>query len=64
VVLHYSVFDAIRAGFGRVVFIIRRDIEEAFRERIGRRIERAAETVYVFQSPDDLPPDSPCLRAA
>jgi len=56
VVLDYSVFDAIRAGFGRVVFIIRRDIEEAFRERIGRRIEGAAETAYVFQSPDDLPP--------
>ena len=56
VVLDYSVFDALRAGFDRVVFIIRRDIEEAFRERIGRRIERAAETAYVFQSPDALPP--------
>ena len=56
VVLDYSVFDALGAGFGRVVFIIRRDIEEAFRERIGRRIERAAETAYIIQSPDDLPP--------
>jgi NDP-sugar pyrophosphorylase family protein len=56
VVLDYSVFDALRAGFGRVVFIIRRDIEEAFRERIGRRIERSAETAYVFQSLDALPP--------
>lgn len=56
VVLDYSVFDALRAGFGRVVFIIRKDIEEAFREKIGRRIERAADTAYVFQSPDQLPP--------
>lgn len=56
VVLDYSVYDAVRSGFGRIVFIIRRDIEEAFRERIGRRIERAAETAYVFQSLDGLPP--------
>jgi hypothetical protein len=55
VVLDYSVYDALRAGFDRVVFIIRRDIESAFRERIGRRIEPAAETVYVFQSLEDLP---------
>jgi len=56
VVLDYSVFDALRAGFDRIVFIIRRDIEEAFREKIGRRIERAADTAYVFQSLDQLPP--------
>jgi hypothetical protein len=56
VVLDYSVFDALRAGFGRVVFIIRKDIEEAFREKIGRRIERAADTAYVFQSLDQVPP--------
>jgi hypothetical protein len=56
VVLDYSVYDALQAGFDRIVIIIRRDIEEAFRERIGRRIEGAAETVYVFQSVDQLPP--------
>ena len=56
VVLDYSVYDALRAGFDRVVFIIRRDIEAAFRERIGRRIEAVAETAYVFQSLDQLPP--------
>ncbi len=56
VVLDYSVFDALRAGFGRVVFIIRKDIEAAFREKIGRRIERAADTAYVFQSLDQVPP--------
>ena len=56
VVLDYSVFDALRSGFGRIVFIIRKDIEEAFREKIGRRIERAADTAYVFQSLDQVPP--------
>ena len=55
VVLDYSVYDALRAGFDRVVFIIRRDIETAFRDRIGRRIEAAADTAYVFQSLDPLP---------
>ena len=56
VVLDYSVFDALRAGFDRVVFIIRKDIEAAFRDRIGRRIERAADTAYVLQSLDQVPP--------
>jgi hypothetical protein len=56
VVLDYSVYDALRAGFDRVVFIIRRDIEAAFRDRIGRRIERAADTAYVLQSLDQVPP--------
>ena len=55
-VMEYSVFDALRAGFGRIVIILRKDIEELFREKIGRRIERAADTVYVFQSLDQLPP--------
>jgi hypothetical protein len=55
-VMEYSVFDGLRAGFGRVVIILRKDIEEAFRERIGRRVERAADTEYVFQSPDFVPP--------
>jgi hypothetical protein len=56
VVLDYSVYDALRAGFDRVVFIIRKDIEDAFRERIGRRVERAVDTVYVLQSLDQVPP--------
>ncbi len=56
VVLDYSVYDALRAGFDRVVFIIRRDIEAAFRETIGRRVEAAADTAYVLQSLDQVPP--------
>jgi CTP:molybdopterin cytidylyltransferase MocA len=39
IVLDYSVYDALRAGFGKVVFVIRSDIEKAFRETVGERIE-------------------------
>lgn len=38
VVLDYSVYDAIRAGFGKVVFIIRRDFEDIFKEKVGSRL--------------------------
>jgi len=55
-VLDYAVFDAIRAGFGRVVFIIRRDFEALFREKIGARYAGKIAVDYVFQSPDALPP--------
>ena len=51
----YAVYDARRAGFSRVVFLIRKDIEEAFRERVGRAVERHIDTVYAFQSLDALP---------
>jgi dTDP-glucose pyrophosphorylase len=54
--LDYSVFDAIRAGFDRVVFVIRRDFEQEFRERIGRRYEHRVDVDYVFQGVDVLPP--------
>lgn len=55
IIIDYSVFDALRAGFGKVVFIIRHDIEDVFRDRVGRRIERCADVTYVFQSLTDLP---------
>jgi len=54
-ILDYSVFDALRAGFGRVVFVIRRDFEGDFRERIGRRYERRVDVDYVFQGMDAIP---------
>lgn len=53
--LDYSVFDALRAGFTRVVFVIRRDFEAEFRERIGRRYENRVQVGYVYQSLDGLP---------
>lgn len=54
-VLDYAVFDAIRAGFGRVVFVIRRDFEALFREKVGSRYAGRIAVDYVFQSLDALP---------
>jgi hypothetical protein len=56
IVIDYAIYDALRAGFGKIVFLIRRDIEEVFREKIGRKIERRADTAYVFQDLDNVPP--------
>ena len=55
-VLDYSVFDARRAGFGQVVFVIRRDIEKDFRDALGRRFENQIEVRYAFQELTNLPP--------
>jgi len=54
-IIDYSVFDAIRAGFNKVVFIIRRDIEKDFISTIGRRIGEKIEVTYAYQELDDLP---------
>ncbi len=54
-VLDYSVYDAIRAGFGRVIFIIREDFAEAFRQGVGSRFASVIEVDYAFQKLDDLP---------
>lgn len=53
--IDYSVYDAKRAGFTKVVFIIRRDIDELFRATIGDRISERIPTEYVYQSPENLP---------
>lgn len=53
--LDYSVRDAMRAGFDRVVFLIRRDIEKDFRARIGARYEGRISVDYAFQQLDELP---------
>lgn len=54
--LDYSVFDAIRAGFGKLVFVIRKAIEQPFRQGVGERFERHLPVEYVFQELDRLPP--------
>lgn len=54
-ILDYSVFDAIRSGFTRVVFVIRRDFEAEFRERVGAKFEDRIDVDYVFQQLNDLP---------
>lgn len=55
-ILDYAVFDAIREGFGRVVFVIRREFEEAFRTQVAAKYAGRIRVDYVFQSLDALPP--------
>jgi len=64
-IMEYSVYDAIEAGFNRVVFIIRRDIQALFDEIIGDRIgrlckEKGVEVVYAYQDKQDLPEPFVC----
>jgi len=54
-VLDYSVYDAIRAGFGKVVFVIRRDFEDVFREQVGSKFDDRITVEYAFQELADLP---------
>ena len=55
IIMDYSIHDAIEAGFNKVVFIIRRDLEEEFKKVIGDRISGIVEVEYAFQEIDDLP---------
>lgn len=55
VILDYSVFDARRAGFEEVVFIIKHAIEKDFKEVVGARLEKQLKVHYAFQELDDLP---------
>lgn len=55
-IIDYSVHDAIRAGFDKLVFVIRQELEPIFRKTIGRRFEKHIAVQYVFQEPDCLPP--------
>lgn len=55
IILDFSVYDAVKAGFDKTVFIIRRDIEKDFREMTGKRIEKMTDVEYVFQDMDYLP---------
>ena len=54
-IIDYSIYDALRAGFGKIVFVIRKDIEQSFRETVGARFEKRVAVEYVFQELDKLP---------
>jgi UTP-glucose-1-phosphate uridylyltransferase len=54
-IIDYSIYDALRAGFGKLVFVIRHDIEKSFREIVGSRFEQRIHVEYVFQELDKLP---------
>lgn len=55
IIMDYSIYDAMKAGFNKVVFIIRKDLEQDFKEIIGNRIEKIIKVEYVFQELEDLP---------
>ena len=59
-IMDYSVFDSIRAGFGKVVFIIRKDFEDDFRCQVLKKYEGHIPTEVVFQSINDLPEGFKC----
>lgn len=54
-IIEYSVFDAIRAGFGKIVFVIRESIEQDFKAHFGTKFEGKIEIEYVFQEIDNIP---------
>lgn len=55
IIMDYSIYDALEAGFNRIVFIIRKDLEKEFKEVIGNRIEKAVPVDYAYQELDKLP---------
>ena len=59
IIMDYSIHDALEAGFNKVVFIIRKDLEQDFKRIIGERIEQVAPVVYAYQELADLP-RQPC----
>jgi hypothetical protein len=54
-IIDYSIYDAIRAGFGKIVFVIRRDIEEQVKERFVQKLKGKIEVDYVFQEITNIP---------
>lgn len=55
-IIDYSIYDALRAGFGKLVFVIRREIEAAFKEAVGSKFSSRIPVHYAFQELDMLPP--------
>lgn len=55
IIIDFSIYDAVRAGFQKVIFIIKRENEQIFRETIGKRAEKFMEVAYVFQDLQAIP---------
>ena len=55
IIMDYSIYDAKEAGFDKVVFVIRKDLEKDFKEVIGNRIEKEIEIAYAYQEKEDIP---------
>ncbi len=62
VLLDFSVYDAVKAGFTKVVFVIKHEIEEDFKRLVGERISKMVKTEYVFQETDKLPEGFVCPK--
>lgn len=62
IIMDYSIYDAMEAGFNKVVFIIRKDLEKDFKEIIGNRIAKIIKVEYVFQEVDKLPEGFECPK--
>ncbi len=55
IIMDYSIYDAMRAGFDKVIFVIRKDLEADFKEVIGNRISKVIDVEYAYQELDDIP---------
>ncbi|MBP5151380.1 MAG: nucleotidyltransferase [Lachnospiraceae bacterium] len=55
IIIDFSIYDALRAGFKKVVFIIKKEIEKDFKESVGNRLSKVCDVTYVFQEVDKLP---------
>lgn len=62
IIMDYAIYDAIEAGFNKVVFIIRKDLEKDFKEIIGNRVEKQIKVEYAFQEKENLPGDFTCPK--
>ena len=64
IIIDYSIYDALRSGFNKIVFVIKKENEEVFRQSIGDKIQRFVEVEYIYQSLEDVPEgcELPCDR--
>lgn len=60
IIIDYSIYDAVKAGFNKVVFIIKKENEELFKEVIGNKVSKYVKVEYVFQSLDKIPEGFSC----
>lgn len=61
-IIDYSIYDAKRAGFTKIVFVIKEEMYDEFKKTIGSRVEKYIDVVYVFQKMDDIPVNDRFIR--
>ena len=55
IIMDFSIYDAVKAGFEKVIFIIKKENEQDFKEKIGNRMEQQIQVEYVYQEIENLP---------